>query len=457
MLFDRPIAPETYALIRFGLGYPARGAPTDAGTILARLAGPDRVVERYPLLPFSETERLTIATRDARNAREMSGGKEALQKARNALNVAYLRTLQDEFRRGTETDDPFRERLMAFWANHFTARTNGYVYRSGHAGYAADAIRPHLTGRFADMLKAVAVHPFMLYYLDQRLSIGPNSPVGLAKNRGLNENFAREVLELHTVGVDGAYTQRDVRQLAELFTGLTSSIRQGFRFRPRWSEPGAERVLGEVYGGRGDAKIEDIFAVLEDLAVHPSTADFLAKKLAVHFVADLPDADLIAHMAAAYRRSGGALMALYAAMLEHPAAWRGFGAKAKSPLEYMVSAARALGLRASDFEGERRRRIRKLILLPLNRMGQPYAEPPGPDGWPDDISAWINPHGLAARIGWALTVKDRFKLDAIDPRRFVEDALADAAGSRLAFAASGAETRAEGIALILGSAEFNRR
>jgi uncharacterized protein (DUF1800 family) len=363
----------------------------------------------------------------------------------------------DDLRRGVATDDPFRERLAAFWANHFTALTRGYFLRAGRAGYVAEAIRPHLAGRFADMLFAVATHPFMLRYLDQRVSIGPNSPVGLRRDRGLNENYARELLELHTLGVGGGYDQRDVRQLAELLTGLTSNKHHtDFAFRPDWAEPGPEEVLGKRYGGAAP-QLDDIRTVLEDLALHPSTARHLARKLAAHFLADDPDEDMVAQMASAYQSSGGELMALYEAMLAHPLAWRGFGGKAKTPIEFLVTAMRALGTTPEQLDTFDLGRVRKRLMRPMVLMGQPYARPPGPDGWADEVPAWITPHGLAARIGLAQVILKWLKKDQLDPRSFVYDALADAPGIALVQAVHGAETRAEGLMLVLASPEFNRR
>ena len=192
--------------------------------------------------------------------------------------------------------------------------------------------------------------------------------------------------------------------------------------------------------------------MLEDLAVHPATGRHLATKLATHFVSEAPDPDLVGHMAAAYRDSGGELMALYRGLLEHPAAWRDFGAKVKTPLEFMVTAVRALGVRSSDLAGVTEKQIRKFIHRPLARMGQPYAQPSGPDGWPEEADAWINPPSLAARIAWGAGLAKTLKIEVPDPRSFVTAALGAATGTRLLQAAHGAETKAEGLMLVLASA-----
>jgi len=313
-----------------------------------------------------------------------------------------------------------------------------------------------LAGHFADMLKAVVTHPFMLIYLDQPNSVGPNSPVGRASGKGLNENLAREVLELHTLGVGARYSQGDVTQFAELLTGLAFKLGKGASFRPGMAEPGAESVLGISYGG-GAARLDDIHAVLEDLAVHPATAAHICGKLAAHFVADTPDPDLVAQMTRAYIDSDGFLPAVYAAMLEHPAAWRGFGAKIKQPVEFIATGLRALDMRAEQLLDMGPNRANKILLRAQSQMGQPYQNPPGPDGWPDTASAWVQPYGLASRIGWAMLIATRVPGGTPDPRVFVHDALGDAASDKLIWAAGVAESRAEGVGIVLASAEFNRR
>ena len=212
-----------------------------------------------------------------------------------------LRGLGLTMLRWSETQSGFRERLALFWTDHFTTVGKSEPQRSAVSIYVDAAIRPHLSGRFGDLLVAAVTHPMMLTYLDQRVSVGPQSAFARRKgtSRGLNENLAREVLELHTLGVDGPYTQADVRQLAELFTGLTIDRSGAMAFRPGWAEPGEELVLGRRYGGN-PARLEAVEQALHDLAVHPATADHVARKLAVHFVSDAPDPGLVAHMAARF-------------------------------------------------------------------------------------------------------------------------------------------------------------
>jgi len=456
-LFDRPITPDNYSVIRFGLGYPARGAPRTAPAMLERLLGPDHIVQDYPLFSFEKSLELGRAYSKAHKESRMTGDGAARKKVRSQIKMAFAQTVIDDFTRSVETDDPFRERLQQFWMNHFTTRSKTLHLRTGHAGYAAEAIRPHLTGPFAEMLKSAVTHPFMLLYLDQTTSIGPNSIVGQRRGRGLNENLAREVLELHTLGVGAGYTQADVTEFAKLLTGLSFSPNDGFRFRAARAEPGPETVLGQVYGGNGKASLADIHAALDDLARHPSTAQFICTKLAAYFVADVPDADLVASMIAAYERSGGYLAEVYGAMLDHPAAWDNFGAKVKWPVEFIITGMRALGVRAADLQAMKPRAVRRRILMPLRRMGQDYRAPPGPDGWPDTAAAWVDSQGLAARIGWAMAAARWAPGGPPDPRSFVALALGGAASEGLIWAARAAESRAEGVGIILASAEFNRR
>ncbi|MDF0599172.1 DUF1800 domain-containing protein [Psychromarinibacter sp. C21-152] len=460
-LFDRPVGPETYAMIRYGYGWPARGAPVTAQGMLGRLLAPDTAQARFPKVPFAEA--VTLGRDYISASREMKRGVEGADRRRKlawrAIRHAQLRGLAADLARMAETDDPLRERLVQFWNNHFATRTTGRAARATGPAYADDAIRPHLTGSFADLLKSAVTHPVMLAFLDQPSSVGPNSPYGQRRGRGLNENLAREVIELHTLGVGAGYSQADVRQFAELLTGLTFNLRRDAEgvFDPRRAEPGAETVLGTSYGGDGTASQADIHAALDDLAAHPATAAHLSRKLVAHFTADTPDPALVAAVEAAWRDTGGDLLAVYTALLTHPAAWDGFGAKVKQPLEFMGSALRALEVRGETLQEMKPGLVLRAFLRPLADMGQAYHGPPGPDGVPDEAAAWVQPFGLAQRITWAAAAVDRAATKGLDPVAFARAALGDAASERLLWAAARAETRDQGLALVLASAEFNRR
>lgn len=451
----------TLAAIRFGYGLsPHFPAPEAPWVLIDGLWAPDHVAARHPVTPLAQVSDLIIALNDERRAQRKMGSREdtaTAKRLRRDLAALYRHNLQTEIARILDGPDTLRERLTAFWADHFTAIGKGGTMRSVVSPYVEEAIRPHVTGRFGDMLRAVATHPVMIAYLDQSISVGPNSASGAKKDKGLNENLAREVLELHTLGVGGPYTQDDVREFAELLTGLRATVRRGMFFQPRWAEPGAETVLGRSYGGDGPARIEDIHAALDDLARHPATAAHLARKLAVHFVSDTPDQGLVDHVAAAYRATQGDLRATTTALLEHPAAWSPELAKAKRPQDYICSALRALGVTADQILSAPGKHLRHGVLTPLRAMGQPYQKPTGPDGWAEGFDDWITPQGLAGRIQWGMAVPQALGLDLPDPRDFVQTALADAASADTRFAAKAAETRWEGVGLILAAPEFNRR
>jgi uncharacterized protein (DUF1800 family) len=295
----------------------------------------------------------------------------------------------------------------------------------------------------------------MLLFLDQIQSIGPNSKIGKKKSRGLNENLAREILELHTLGVGGTYRQKDVRQFAELLTGLFYNFRKGFSYRAKAAEPGAETVLGKSYGGK-KGQLDDIYQVLDDLALHPDTARHIARKLVVHFVSDTPDPGLVNHVAAAFEDSQGDLMAVYAALLEHPQAWENSGQKAKQPFDFMASSLRALGVEPEALDNMSIRNSLPYFQAPLQVMGQPWLEPSGPDGWPEAMQDWITPQGLAARIQWALAAAGLWSRNT-EPVDFAKTALGDRADENLLRLIGFAESRVEGVALVLASPEFNRR
>ncbi|MCC6305650.1 MAG: DUF1800 domain-containing protein [Rhodobacteraceae bacterium] len=448
------------AAVRLGFG-PSRGGEAEgAEAMLAALAGPDVDAARWPVGDFATALANARAHREAQRAHRAGteGAGEALRAAQRARREEMDGILAHRLARAA-AGQPFRERLAWFWADHFTVRPREPRMRAGVAAYADAAIRPHLGGRFADMLKAAALHPMMLLYLDQAESVGPNSRQGLRRGRGLNENLAREVLELHTLGVEAGYTQADVRGLARLFTGLSFTAETGFRFAPGRAEPGGDKVLGRVYGSGREARLEDILDALEDIAARPETARHLGWKLATHFVADTPDTGLVDHLAEAYRAGGGALRPVYAALAEHPATWASPGAKVRQPLEFLACAFRALGADPLGLAGLRARDRARLTFAALAAMGQPFEDPTGPDGWPEAAGRWITPHGLAARIDWAMTAPPRLLEAAArpDPRALVEAVLGPEASEATRMAAGAAETEWEGVGLVLASPEFNRR
>lgn len=450
------VSEATLSAIRFGYGPAGQDVAPDAEAHLERLGKGDAMVRKYPAPTLDEAIEIAQNFRAARKRARELDNPNVQREARQAINRAAGKTIAVTFARIADTNDPLRERLVWFWADHFTAMPKSAPMRTLTGDYRDAAIRPHVTGRFGDMLKAAVTHPLMLAYLDQIASFGPGSRAGKRRGVGLNENLAREVLELHTLGVGAAYSQTDVRELAELFTGLGIDPKRGFVFRPRAAEPGMETVLGKRYGG-GAPDLGDIHAVLEDLAVHPATARHISGKLAVHFVADRPDPTLVDAMTDAWIETGGDLAAVTGAMLRHPAAWRPEMKKARQPVDYLAATLVALGVSGRVLAEMPMRDVSRFLVQPLRMMGQPFGQVPGPDGWPEDAAHWITPQGLAARLAWSLGAAKRLGDRAPDPRDFVGHALGDAASERLRWAVGAAETRAEGVALVLASAEFNRR
>lgn len=448
---------ETLAAFRFGYGLPlAAGAPSSPEAMLASLAGEDRGVALWPGITTAEAlahvRFFSEGRRQIRSTPERQ--KEITDGIAQTTNALRDRSLKVFAARALDDPDGLRERLVAFFADHFTVATKGQRDKGMPSALVEDAIRPHLTGRFGDLLVAVTLHPAMLTYLNQDLSIGPGSPQGKRTGKGLNENLAREVMELHSLGVGAGYDQTDVRELAELFTGMTVTPEDGFFFRAQWAEPGAETVLGVSYQGKD---VAPIVAALQDLAVRPETAAHLSRKLAVHFVADDPDPDLVDAMKRAWMGSGGDLMAVYAALLSSPQAWNPVAAKARQPGEFILAGLRGLGLTGADVMEMDARVLRQVILQPMRVMGQPWQESPGPDGWPEDPAKWINPQHLAARITWSMAIPQKLVTDLPDPRDFVTRVLGTRASETIVLAASRAESAREGVGLILASPEFNRR
>ncbi len=356
------------------------------------------------------------------------------------------------FQRAAHAQAGFVERLVHFWSNHFCVSVaKGAVVRATAGCFEREAIRPHVLGRFADMLKAVESHPAMLFYLDNAQSLGPSSKAGQNRKRGLNENLAREILELHTLGVDGGYTQADVTALARIITGWTFAGRQGrigepgtFVFVPNAHEPGDHAVLGKIYKAGG---IEQGEAVLADLARHPATAHHLARKLARHFVADDPPKPLTQRLAKVFADTGGDLKAVAVALIDSDEAWDAPLSKMRTPEQFMLAALRAIGRMPED---------PGLILGPLNAMGMPLWQPPGPNGWPDTAAAWTSPEGIKVRLDVSAAIAGRMR-DLVNPSELLETIAGEAASRETRQAVARAESRQQGLALLLMSPEFQRR
>jgi len=450
-------ASDTLLAHRFGYGLRAGKAPKHPpGRQLAR---PDAAARA---LPMHDTDAALAQMADWRDqVRAHPAGTDANRKARRAFSKEtdrwMTRCARIDLARAVDADDSFRERLVRFWSDHFTTSPRNTLQRALVNTLAEDAVRPHVAAPFARMLRAAVLHPAMILYLDQAVSIGPASPAGLRREAGLNENLARELLELHTLGVQGGYGQADVRQTALLLTGLTVEGTKGTAFARNRAEPGAETVLGKRYGSGKAARIEDIHALLDDLAVHPETARHIAGKLAVHFVSDTPDPALVADLAAVWMQTGGDLLAVSQALVTHPAALRPDLQKARQPFDFIAASLRALDLDGKDILRWNDEFFKRSVLNPMTAMGQRWHMPNGPDGWEEGFDYWITPQALANRIDWAMTRPARMRNDLPDARNFLDACLGGLADDTLTRLVARSERQAEGIGLVLASPLFNRR
>jgi uncharacterized protein (DUF1800 family) len=341
------------------------------------------------------------------------------------------------------------ERLVWFWSNHFCVSADKGGVRPLCGAYEREAIRAHVLGRFADMLLAVESHPAMLVYLDNARSIGPNSVAGRSSGKGLNENLAREILELHTLGVRSGYTQDDVTSFAKVITGWTlvppkqAAERGGtFVFNPRMHEPGSQQVVGKTYA---DAGVEQGRTVLLDLARDPATAKHIAEKLARAFVADAPPPALVDRLSKRFLDSDGDLKELAKALVSAPEAWVAVREKLKTPGEWIVAALRATGTTPPDI---------RPVLQSQNLLGAPLWRPPAPKGFPDDSAAWMD--GLAERLDVANQLARRVA-PLVDPEGAVDLALGPLASAETRQAVGRAESRPQALALLLMAPEFLRR
>ena len=376
---------------------------------------------------------------------------------RKALLAPIRDGVRDEMvartRLATTTAQPFRERWTLFWANHFTVSAAKPKAAMLAGPFEREAIRPHVFGRFETLLVASSTHAGMLMYLDQERSTGPNSLAGARRATGLNENLAREILELHTVGPDSGYTQADVTEFARALTGYSIGMdRDGFDqagvalFRPNLHEPGARTVMGRSYPAGGSEQARDILA---DLAANPHTADHLAKKLAAHFVADDPPPQLVAWLREAWTGSRGDLSTVAIALVEAPEAWTPQPVKFKRPYEFLVSSYRTLG--AVPVDGD------KDVVGPLTQLGERPMSAPQPNGWSEQVSDWAAPDAVVKRLDWASRLAAAHADTVGSPVDLADAALGDRLTAPVRTAIARAETRPEALTLLFMSPEFQRR
>lgn len=488
------MTPANIALSRFGYGIGARGdAPKDPRRWLLNQ------LEAYDPSPAAIAKRtraggdigemlglLRNLRRDTREMAEMTAKDSMMADAsRSEMRDAALANLPPQLRekyveaRGMLAQDiglrvnlsvnsktPLLERLVHFWSNHFSVSVGklGTQFAVGDHEFAA--IRPHVLGRFGDMLEAATLHPAMLLYLDQFQSVGPNSPAQKRRAqrggddgdpqrpRGLNENLAREILELHTLGVGGGYSQADVTEFARALTGWTvpgiarvdrfgEDQPSGAKFVAVAHEPGARRVLGRSYpaGAADQAR-----AILRDLAVHPSTAKFIATKLARHFAGDTPPPALVARLEADFLATGGDLASLTRTLIAAPEVWQAGPVKFRTPFEWLVASLRLTG--AQDLPPRR-------IVAALTQLGHVPWRAPSPAGYDDIAASWAGPDALLKRVELAGQIARDAAIEDVTARAEAAfpGALSEATRTQLARAESGKQA----LALLLVSPEMLRR
>jgi uncharacterized protein (DUF1800 family) len=456
LLMAVPADLSALALARFGLGpKPGEraalgGAARDA--LLGQLDRPEAALLEGPsLLPSDALYREHRATEERRRLeRAANMGTSQKSQVPPFEENTYKGEAAARFARLVSTETPFLERLVLFWSNHFcVALSKGNQIRVIAGAFEREAIRPHILGRFADMVKAVEQHPAMLIYLDNNQSIGPNSRTGLNGRRGLNENLAREIMELHTLGVDGGYTQADVTSLARIITGWTitspdDDATYGGRFTiaPNRHEPGDQVLLGRTFPAGGREQGE---AALAFIAGHPSTARHIATKLASHFVADNPPDALVEKLSRAFIDSDGDLAAVSRTLLEAPESWDFGVRKIRMPVEFIVAAARLTGRPADPLA----------LAGQLGPLGQPLWNPSGPNGFSDKEAFWASPEGMTTRLDIAARIGQQS--GNADPMRLLREAFGPEVSAATREAVGRAESRQQAVALLLMSPEFQRR
>ena len=452
------------AVLRFGLGArpgELREAAHDPRAWLRRqITGPVNMAGAADLARSDHILKTFLAARqDIKQAK--SGGEAGLL---NSFKETYLPQYRAQVlaraQSAAATQRPFAERLVHFWSNHFAVSADKGIVTGIAGTLENEAIRPNVCGHFVDLLLAVEKHPAMVAFLDNQASVGPTSrAAGIARRRktkrelGINENLAREIMELHTLGVDGGYTQADVTSFAKVLTGWSIGGARGeagdgepgqFYFRNAVHEPGAQTVLARRFAQEGVAQGE---AVLRMLSQHPSTLHFLALKLARHFVADDPPPVLVDNLVRAYRNSDGHLPTIYEALISDDLAWDSQARKFKTPQDLVFSTLRALDIQLHEPQE---------ALRSFEFLGQRQYTPGSPAGWPDAAKNWDGSDALMHRVLWAARIGERFE-KGHDPAALCREVLGDYTRAETIMALQRAASGSQALALLIMSPEFQRR
>jgi uncharacterized protein (DUF1800 family) len=473
------LSPAAIAVNRFGLGArPGEALPADPRAWLVEQADP-RTSSYQPMPPAlaNQPSSATLAAQFGerqqalREAKNSANDDKSDKSDRAAVRKQYAMEIRDDYRGAVDarvtsalvTTTPFVERLVHFWANHFAVSIEKPPVAMLAGSFENEAIRPHVLGRFEDMLIAAEQHPAMQIFLDQARSVGPDSPAAARAamrdpehKRGLNENLAREIMELHTLGVRSGYSQADVTEFARAMTGwslgaMNANARNPepaqpgqFVFRARLHEPGVRTIMGRQYAQEGVAQP---LAVLHDLATSRATAHHVADKLARHFVADTPPPALVERLAGVFNSTQGDLPSVYRALIESPEAWTSAPAKFKTPWDWTISSLRGLG--RTDLRGVQAAPI-------LTQLGQQTWKPGSPAGYDDIAASWAAPDALVRRVELAQRFAARSSA-TLDARTLAPQLLPGSLSDATATAVSRAESAQTALALLLVSPDFLRR
>jgi uncharacterized protein (DUF1800 family) len=464
------------AVLRFGLGARAGDLASAAGDprawLKAQVKGPAPLAVDTALTPSDQIFAGFLAARDQKQklkqaaAADRADPKVIVNAVREAYQPHYRAQVLARAQSAALTQRPFAERLVHFWSNHFAVSADkGVVF--GLAGTLEnEAIRPHVAGHFVDLLLAVEQHPAMIAFLDNQYSVGKDSMAAQYASRlrgpapdapkgrfGINENLAREILELHTLGVNGGYSQADVTSFAQIITGwsigggkgrLAGGVPGRFYYRDNLHEPGPKVFLGKTYTEQGQRQGE---AVLADLARRPETARFIATKLVRHFIADDPPPAAVERVSRAFTYSGGDLPHVYAALIEAPEAWEPAARKFKTPEDFVFSTLRALNVSPAQPEE---------VIRTFDLLGQRQYTPGSPAGWPDTSKSWDGSDALMHRVLWASRVGAKYE-NGVEPAELAAASLGHYARRETITALRRATSSGQAVALLLMSPEFQRR
>jgi len=387
---------------------------------------------------MKQQKKQTLSSQDKEKSKMMKG----------AARKTYIKMSAASLKQAITSEHSVSWRLLDFFSNHFSVSTVGRLMVGLSPTLEREAIAPNLLGNFADMLLAVEQHPAMLIYLNNEKSFGPNSRMAKKRKVGLNENLAREIMELHTLGVDGGYSQSDVIELAKGITGWSvkrpkKEHGSGFVFRAYAHEPGSRELLGKKYAQHG---IKQGQQMLRDLAMHPNTATYICNKIAHHFVSENPPQSLITKMQNTWLNNQGNLKKVMLTLFDAEESWIAQPQKFKTPREFVISTYRAIAPKNINS---------RALFNSLNNLGQMPFNAGSPAGFSDDESDWLGASALMARVEWSSLVSGQKK--SINAKRIMATALGNSISQNTYQMVMRAESRQQASTLLLMSPEFQRR